>query len=333
MELIECVPNISSGDAAVVSKVCKSLSALPIFLLHTDSNPDANRTVLTFTGEPLAVLEAAFTLIRYSLELIDMSTHSGVHPCVGATDVCPFIPLEGSSLEKCQALAHTLAKRVATELNLPVFLYAKAASSSERYPLSYFRQGGLSRLKERLENLELFPDYGPPQLHPTGGAVLIGARDFLIAYNVNLKNASLAQAKRLASWIRESGSHTNTAPVQPLRAVQAIGWELKGVGITQVSTNILDFRTTSLFTVFNTIGEAAQDLGIEVTGSELIGLVPKEALIRSGQEAANQSGIKISTEAELLAYASKALGLSDLAPFVTTERIIEKRLAAFGVYL
>ncbi|SPP64816.1 glutamate formimidoyltransferase [Nitrospira lenta] len=272
-KIVECIPNFSEGrNPATIQALLAAVESIPgIRLLDRTSDPDHHRSVLTFAGDPDAVLEAAFHAIQIATQLIDLRRHTGVHPRIGATDVVPFVPLQGVTMEDCIQLARRLGKRVGGELNIPVFLYEQAAGHPNRTRLEAIRQGGLSGLETRMAaDRNWQPDFGPSRLHERAGAIVIGARQPLIAFNVNLKTADLTIAKTIAQTIRQSNGG--------LPCVKAIGVPLASRGMVQISMNLTDYRVTSMDTAFHTIQTEAAKAGVEIAESELIGLVPQAAL-------------------------------------------------------
>ncbi|KAF4516009.1 hypothetical protein B566_EDAN000246 [Ephemera danica] len=272
-KIVECIPNFSEGrNPATVQALIAAVDSVPgVRLLDRTSDPDHHRSVLTFAGDPDAVVEATFQAIRIATTLIDLRNHTGAHPRIGATDVVPFVPIQGSTMEDCVQLARQLGERVGGTLNIPVFLYEQAAGHSERTRLETIRQGGLSGLGARMAtDRNWHPDFGPPQLHDTAGAMVIGARQPLIAFNVNLNTANLNIAKTIARAIRESSGG--------LPCLKAIGVALASRGIVQVSMNLTDYRVTSMATAFRAVQTEAAKVGVELAESELIGLVPQAAL-------------------------------------------------------
>lgn len=276
-KLVECVPNFSEGRRPeVVEAIVSQINAIPgVFLLDKEMDVDHNRAVVTIVGEPEAVKEAAFRMIKKAAELIDLNQHRGEHPRMGATDVVPFIPLENVSMEECVRLAQDLGKRVGQALQIPVFLYEEAAARPERKNLAQVRKGQFEGLREEIgANPDRTPDYGPNQIHPTAGATAIGARFFLVAYNVNLNSQDINLAKRIAKEIRESGGG--------FPSVKAMGFDLADRRIVQVSMNMVNYIVTSLATVYKAIAEKAEAAGVKVLESEIVGLVPQDALINAG---------------------------------------------------
>jgi len=273
-QIIECVPNFSEGRRAeIVESIIAEIKAVPaVKLLDYEMDANHNRAVVTFIGEPRAVFQAAFDAISKASELIDMEKHEGGHPRIGATDVVPFIPIRNVSTEECVKLANDLGKKVGEELQIPVYLYEDAAKTETRRNLANIRRGQYEGLKEAiLTDPERMPDYGPAKMHPKAGAVVIGARMPLIAYNVNLNCSDIELAKKIAKTIRfKDGGFKN---------VKAIGLELADRGIVQVSMNLTNYIETPVQVVFDKINELASEAGVEVLESEIIGLIPKDALL------------------------------------------------------
>lgn len=346
MQIVECVPNFSEGrDDTVIGAIAEAISAVAGgHLLDVDSSRGANRTVMTFVGTPEPMLEAAFRAIRTASEMIDMRCHRGAHARLGATDVCPFVPLHGIDMSACVQLAEQLGERVARELDIPVFLYANAAKISGRRALPDVRRGEYEGLITRFSTPGSEPDYGKPALNERAGATIIGARDLLIAFNVNLDTKSKQVADRIAAKIRQSGRLTrdlngnvvrNEAgePVREpgtLKAVRSVGWFIEDYDCVQVSTNLIDFRITSLHQTYEEIKRQAAAVGVRVVGSEIIGCVPRAAMLEAGKF---YTGTVESTEGELIKAAIKWLGLENVRPFSGEKKILEYRLADFGVQL
>ena len=337
--LLECVPNFSEGnDAEVIRRITDRIEAVEgIRLLDVDPGKGANRTVVTFVGPPDAVAEAAFAAIEKAAELIDMRKHSGKHPRIGATDVCPLVPVSGISMDEAVALARSLAERVGRELQIPVYCYENAAFTEERRNLAFCRTGEYEGLEERLRDPRWKPDFGPARFNARAGATVIGARDFLVAYNVNLNTTSARLAGAIAAEIREKGrprkdglNADGNPPCIPgaLKACKAIGWYIREYGIAQVSMNLTDISVTPVHRAFEEVCRRAEALGLRVTGSEIVGLVPKRALTEAGRyflhKQRRSAGV---SEEELIRIASRSLGLSDLKPFIADEKIIEYRVA------
>lgn len=272
-QLIECVPNFSEGrDQKIVHALIDAVaSTAGVVLLDHSMDADHHRSVLTFCGDPDAIIEAAFRAVRIATQLIDLRTHAGVHPRIGATDVVPLIPLKGTTMQDCIQLAKRLGERVGRELEVPVFLYERAAGRADHVPLEAVRRGGLDGLAFRMESDPgWIPDFGPPRLHPSAGAIAIGARPPLIAYNVNLRSVEVGQAQSIARAVRHSSGG--------LPSVKAIGVALSSRGMVQVAMNLTDYLVTPILTAFQRVKAEAAKRGIEVAGSELVGLVPQAAL-------------------------------------------------------
>lgn len=346
MQLIECVPNFSEGrDPAVIRQITAAIEAVEgVTLLDVDPGKATNRTVVTFVGSPEAVTEAAFRAIQKACEVIDMRQHQGEHPRMGATDVCPLIPIANISMEETAAWAQRLGERVGRELQLPVYLYEAAASRPERKNLAHIRAGEYEGLPEKIQRPEWKPDFGPAQFNAQSGATVIGARDFLVAYNVNLNTTSPRRANSVAFDVREIGRVlTDEQTGKPLKdadgnalrepgllkGVKAIGWYIEEYGIAQISMNITDIRATPLHTAFEACRESADRRGMRVTGSELVGLMPLSVLLEAGRyflhRQERSSGV---SEAELIKIAVKSMGLDELAPFDPQQKIIEYNLSA-----
>ncbi len=273
MKLVECVPNFSEGRREeVVNQIVAEITKVPgVKLLDKEMDPDHNRSVITFVAPPEAVVEAAFNATKKAAELIDLNKHRGAHPRIGATDVIPFVPLKDITVEECVELANKLAKRIADELNIPVYLYEEAATRPERKDLAWIRKGEFEGLREAIKTDPLRkPDYGPSEVHPTAGATVVGVRKFLIAYNVNLGTNDLSIAKKIARRVR--------AKHGGLSAVKALGFELKNRGIVQVSMNLVDFEKSPVYLAFELVRILAERYGVPVIGSEVVGLIPQKAL-------------------------------------------------------
>jgi glutamate formiminotransferase len=329
-KIIECVPNFSEGRKLdIINKIASSIrSTENVKLLNVEPDRDYNRTVITFAGEPSCVKEAAFNAISTASELIDMSRHKGEHPRIGATDVCPIIPVTNVTNDECVKLAIELGRDVGEKLGIPVYLYEDAARSEERRNLANIRRGEYEGLKQKLRDLE--PDYGPVEYNDKvrkSGATVIGARFFLIAYNVNLSFDDIRVANEIAKKVRESGymiaDETGEKKRVPgmLKYVKAIGVELREYNISQVSMNLTNYKETSIHMAFETVKTQAREYGMKVTGSEIIGLVPKEALVEAG---AFYTGNK--SEEELIEAAIENLGLNQLNKFEPEKKIIENLL-------
>lgn len=341
--LVECVPNISEGRRdEVIQAIAQVVESVPgVRLLDVDPGRATHRTVITFVGPPETIGEAAFRLIKEAARRIDMSQHKGEHPRMGATDVCPFVPVSGVTMEECVAIAHALGKRVGEELGIPGYYYEEAATRPERKNLAYCRKGQYEGLA-KLAQPEEAPDFGPARFDDSvrkTGATAIGARDFLIAYNINLNTTSTRRANAIAFDIRETGrvvpgSGPGGEPQRvpgSLKAVKGIGWYIPEYGIAQLSLNLTDIRVTPVHIAFDEACEKAQSRGIRVTGSELVGLMPLRVLTDAADHYLRKQGRSLGiSESEKVKIAVKSLGLDDLAPFQPEERVIEYRIAQTG---
>lgn len=339
-KIVECVPNFSEGrDMAVIEQITAEIKAVPeVQLLDVDPGKDTNRTVVTLAGSPAGVLEAAFRAIKKAAELIDMSKHKGAHPRMGATDVCPFVPVAGVTMEECVEIAKALGRRVADELGIPVYLYEEAAACEARRSLAYIREGEYEALAEKLKKEEYRPDFGEPVFNPKAGATVIGAREFLIAYNVNLNTRNVKLAKEIANRMREKGrvvknSATGEKETIPgtLKAVRAVGWYIDEYNMAQISVNLLNYKITPLYRVFEEAEKFAAEFGLRVTGSELVGLIPLEAMLETGRHFLRKQGSSTGvSEAELVRVAVQSLGLDELSAFEPEHKIIEYRFRKAG---
>ena len=350
-KLIECVPNISEGrDMAVINSISDVVEKIDdVRLLNVDPGKATNRTVITFIGEPEAVLEAAFELIKKTKELIDMSNHLGEHPRMGAVDVCPLIPISNISMEETVVYAHKLAKRVGLELGIPVYCYENAAKKKDRVNLADCRSGEYEGLEKKISSKNWKPDYGPNKFNTSvkkSGATAIAARDFLIAYNINLNTTSTRRANAIAFDLREAGrikreggklngkilkDKKGNVLRQPgyFKNLKGIGWYIQEYGIAQISYNLTNINTTPLHEVFDKTCERAEVRGLRVTGSELIGLVPKKVLIDAGKYfLVKQKRSLAIPEKDIIHIAVKSLGLDELSKFNPNERIIEYLIEA-----
>ncbi|MCB0325055.1 MAG: glutamate formimidoyltransferase [Bdellovibrionales bacterium] len=316
--LVECVPNISEGrNELVIRRIAGAASSVEgIRLLHIDKGSDAHRTVVTFAGPASAILEAAWRFAKATFENLDMRNHRGEHRRIGALDVFPFVPLEGTTMEQCVSLAEALGERIGVELGVPVYLYEEAARIPERRALPQVRGKGYETLEHRLKSVRWRPDFGPAQFHSRSGAAIVGARKILVAFNIGLMSSDVAAAQRIAERIRSSG--TSGKPGR-LAEVRAVGWMMPTYSCAQVSTNILDWQQTGLYDVFEACREEAAGEGIELRGSELIGLLPEAALL----DVAQRLGVGGSGD-DALAAAVQYLGLNAFSPFVLEERLLER---------
>ncbi len=340
MKLVECVPNFSEGrDMAVIEKITSEIESTEgVKLLDVDPGKDTNRTVVTFIGSPDAVVEAAFKAIARAAEVIDMSKHSGAHARMGATDVCPFVPVSEITMEECAELARRLGARVGEELQIPVYLYEHAASTPERRNLANIRAGEYEGLPDKLKDPAWKPDFGPARFNKGAGATVIGAREFLIAYNVNLNTRDTKVAREIAFTIREKGrlkrdgdgkvvrDDSGKALREPgiFKACKAVGWYMEDFGRAQVSINLVDYKITPPHLVFDECSRIAGEMGARVTGSELVGLIPLEAMLAAGKHYLEKLGkTKGVPESELIHTAVLSMGLGDLYPFEPEKKIIE----------
>ncbi|HSU86508.1 MAG TPA: glutamate formimidoyltransferase [Chthoniobacterales bacterium] len=345
-KLIECVPNFSEGrDLNVIRQITAAIEAVDrVSLLDVDPGASTNRTVVTFVGSPDAVVEGAFRGIQKAAELIDMRRQKGAHPRMGATDVCPFIPVNDVSWEEAIECARSLGKRVAEELKIPVYLYEKAASDPARSNLSVIRAGEYEGFFEKIKQTAWKPDFGAAEFNQRSGATVIGARDFLVAYNVNLNTRSVRRANAVAFDVRENGrikteDGTPTGkkvldekgePIRipgMLRHVKAIGWYVEEYGIAQVSMNLTNISETPLHAAFDACSEAAAERGMRATGSEVVGMLPKKCLIEAGKYfLRKQKWSEGAAEEELIELAIRSMGLSELKPFDPREKVIEYKI-------
>lgn len=344
--VLECVPNFSEGrDPDIIRRIRDRLDSVPgASVLHVDPGQATNRTVITLAGDPDAVVEAAFRGIAAAAELIDMRTHHGEHPRMGATDVCPLVPISGITMEEAAELARGLGKRVADELGIPVYLYEAAQPDARRRRLPDIRDGEYEGLERKLADPAWKPDFGPARFNPASGATVIGARDFLVAYNINLNTTSTRRANAVAFDVRETGrplreggaltgkvltdaeGHPLLEP-GTLKAVKAIGWFIGEYGIAQVSMNLTDLSVTPIHLAFDEVDRAARERGMRVTGSELVGLVPLKAMLDAGRHYLRRQQRSLGlSERELIHIAVRSLGLNEVTPFVPEERIIEYKL-------
>jgi glutamate formiminotransferase/formiminotetrahydrofolate cyclodeaminase len=344
MKLVECVPNFSEGrDRRIIDAIAAEIAATPgALLLDVDPGAATNRTVITLIGTPEAVSEAAFRAIAQAARSIDMTRHRGEHARLGATDVCPFVPVSGATMDDCVALARALGRRVGEELGIPVYLYEAAATRPERRSLADIRRGEYEGLAERMKDPSHRPDFGPATFNARAGATVIGAREFLIAYNVNLNTRDRKLAQAIAQEIREAGKPkrgpdgkivkdaggaTVTVPGR-FKECRAVGWYIPEFGRAQVSINLTNYKVTPLHAVFDACCEEAGRLGLRVTGSELVGLIPREALLAAGDHFLSKQGKTTGIpEKERVHSAVLSLGLADLAAFDPAAKVIEYRYA------
>src|ERR1043165_2745985 len=331
-QLIECVPNFSEGnDLNIIKQITDEIEKVEgVRLLNVDPGKATNRTVVTFVGQPANVIEAAYQAIKKAGELIDMSKHKGEHPRMGATDVCPLIPIAGISMEETATYAKRLAERVGKELQIPVYLYEAAQPDKGRSNLSVSMAGEYEGFFKKIKEPQWKPDFGPAVFDAKRGGTVIGARDFLIAYNVNLNTTSVRRANSVAFDIREAGRKVKNEKgeevIQPgtLKAVKAIGWFIEEYGIAQISINLTNINITPVHIAFDEVCKKAEARGIRVTGSELVGLIPLKAMLDAGKyflkKQKRSTGV---SEKELIRIAVISMGLDELSPFKSEERIIE----------
>ena len=345
-KLVECVPNFSEGrDQNVIRQISDAIESVDgVSLLDVDPGGSTNRTVVTFVGSPDAAVEAAFRAIKKAAQLIDMRKHKGAHPRMGATDVCPLIPVSNLSWEEAIACANRLAKRVGDELKIPVYLYEKAAKNESRSNLSVIRTGEYEGFFEKIRQPEWKPDFGPDIFNEKSGATVIGVRDFLVAYNVNLNTRSVRRATSVAFDVRDQGRvktedgtpsrkpvlDGNSEPVRipgMLKHVKAIGWFVQEYGIAQVSMNLTNIEETPLHAAFDACCESAAKRGLRVTGSEIVGMVPKKCLVDAGRYfLRKQKWSEGVSDEELIDIAIRSMGLSELKPFDPKEKVIEFKI-------
>ncbi len=336
--IVECVPNFSEGrNMKVIEEIVNAIKEVKdVYVLDVDPGEATNRTVVTFVGTPEAVKEAAFRAIKKAAELIDMRNHHGAHPRMGATDVCPFVPVKGVTMEDCVKIAEEVGKRVGEELGIPVYLYEYAAKEDYRRNLADIRAGEYEALPEKLRDEKWKPDFGPAEWNEhvaKTGATVIGARDFLIAYNVNINSTDRKIANKIAKVIRERGykkkmpDGTKVQVPGRLKYVKAIGWYIDEYRRAQISINLTNFHETPLWKVFETCEEEAAKIGARVTGSEIVGLVPLEAILDAGKHFLRKMGKSDAVpEEDIVHEAIISLGLNDVAPFDPTEKIIEYKI-------
>ena len=331
-QLIECVPNFSEGsDMSIIKQITNEIESVEgVRLLDVDPGKATNRTVVTFVGEPISVIEAAFRAIKKAAELIDMRKHTGEHPRMGATDVCPLIPVANISMEETAEWSKKLGERVGNELEIPVYLYEDAQKNPERKNLSIIRAGEYEGFSKKILLSEWAPDFGKAIFNAKSGATVIGARDFLVAYNINLNTTSTRRANAIAFDVRESGRKIQNEKgeeiVQPgtLKSVKAIGWFIEEYGVAQISMNLTNVNITPIHIAFDEVCKKANERGVRVTGSELVGLIPLKSLLDAGRHflEKQQRSVGVS-EKELIHIAVKSLGLDELSEFIPEKKIIE----------
>lgn len=332
--ILECVPNFSEGrDPEKIAAIANAVSGVPgVVLLHIDTSPAANRTVMTFAGNPRAVADAAFAAIKKAAEVIDMSAQEGVHPRIGATDVCPLVPLQGMTMKEADYYANQLGQRVGEELGIPVYLYEHSAKSNHRRALPDIRKGQYEGFAEKIKLPEWAPDFGPLAFTPKSGATVIGARDILVAFNISLdtedvdKAAHIAERLRTRGFTREENGQRVKVPGL-LQQTRAIGWYMADYKQAQVSLNILDYRVTSPLQAFEACKSLAEEMGITIKGSEVIGLIPLDCMLEAGTFSMMKKGISTDMDPQYKIHeAIRYLGLDQLKPFEPGERILEFNL-------
>lgn len=342
-KIIECVPNFSEGrDMSIIRQITKVIESVEgVTLLDVDPGKDTNRTVVTFVGAPEPVAEAAFLCVKKASEVIDMSKHHGAHPRMGATDVCPFVPVSGISMEETAQIARMVAGRIGSDLGIPVFCYENAAFSPLRKNLADCRSGEYEGLKKKLSDPLWKPDFGPAEFNARAGATAVGARDFLVAYNVNLNTTSTRRANSIAYDVREKGrparegdalngkllldENGNSIMIPgTLKCVKAIGWYIEEYGIAQISMNLTNISVTPVHIAFDEVCRKAEARGVRVTGSELVGLIPLKSLLDAGRYFLEKQKLSLGvSDDELIKIAVKSLGLNDIHQFKPEEKIIE----------
>ena len=350
-QLIECVPNFSEGsDQNKINNIVNKINSVDgITILDIDSGKDTNRTVVTFVGKPDSVIDAAFEGIKEASQLIDMSSHTGTHPRIGATDVCPLIPIKGISMDECVKYSHQLAERVGTQLKIPVYLYENSAKNPDRKNLAVIRDGEYEGLKKKLNDKQWKPDFGPAEFNAFSGATVIGCREFLIAYNINLNTKDKRLATDIAFEIREQGRskriknpessnlldgeivrNNDESPVKVpgmFKDVKAIGWYVSEYNRAQISINFINYKVSSIHDVFDTVCKLAEERGVRVTGSELVGLIPMDAVLLAGKHYLTKQNRTMGvSEKDIIECAVQSLGLDDVSKFDPNEKIIENSI-------
>lgn len=335
-KIIECVPNFSEGrDMGVIKQITDTIESVQgVKLLNVDPGKDTNRTVVTFIGDPESVADAAFRAVKRASEVIDMSKHYGEHPRMGATDVCPFVPVSGITMEEAVIIARKVAKRIGTELKIPVYCYENAAFEEKRRNLANCRSGEYEGLKMKLSDPSWKPDFGPVIFNERSGATAVGARDFLVAFNVNLNTTSTRRANAIALDVREKGRNVRNEKGEyisipgTLKSVKAIGWYIEEYGIAQVSMNLTNILVTPVHIAFDEVCRKADAHGVRVTGSELVGLIPLKALLDAGRYflEKQQWSTEVSDD-ELIKIAVRSMGLNDFQVFKPEKKIIEYVMA------
>lgn len=337
--IIECVPNFSEGrNTETIYAIANAIRSVPgAHLLHIDTSAAANRTVMTFAGEPKAVVEAAFLAIKKAGELIDMSTQEGVHPRIGATDVCPLVPLYDITMDEVVMWSKKLGERVGNELNIPVYLYEYSSSGEHRKALPDIRKGQYEKFSEKIKHPDWLPDYGPVSFPVNTGATVIGARDVLVAFNISLKTSDVEKANYIADRIRERGytikENGHKVKVSGmLPKLRAIGWYMADFEAAQVSMNLLDYKTTSPLKVWEACHALAETIDVEVIGCEVVGLIPESCLLEAGAFTYMKEQKELPHDKELLVHAAIGhLGLNKVKPFDPQEKVLEYALHNAGL--
>ena len=347
-QLIECVPNFSEGrDENIINAIAVNLQSVEdVKILDIDSGKDTNRTVITIIGSPMAVAESAFRGIKIASELIDMRNHNGTHPRIGATDVCPFIPVSNVSEQECVQISQAVGERVGKELGIPVYLYEKSAKYNDRIKLPDIRKGEYEGLSNKLLDPNWMPDFGPSNIHIKAGATVMGCRDFLIAYNINLNTKDTRLATDIAFELREAGRskripspesknlldgeivrHKDGRPIKVpgiFKDIKAIGWYVEKFKRAQISVNFNNYRVSTIHDVYDKACLLAEERGVRVTGSELVGLIPLDAIIMAGKHYLKKQNRSIGvSESDIINCAIQSLGLDDVTPFLEDEKIID----------
>src|SRR5664280_958370 len=342
-KIVECVPNFSEGrDMGIIRQITDAIESVEgVKLLDVDPGKDTNRTVVTFVGNPESVAEAAFLSVKKASEVIDMSKHHGAHPRMGATDVCPFVPVSGITMNETISVAQKVAERIGNELDIPIYCYENAARKPERRNLANCRSGEYEGLRKKLTDPEWKPDFGPSVFNERAGATAVGARDFLVAFNVNLNTTSTRRANAIAYDVREKGrperegdkitgkivKDENGEKVMipgSLKSVKAIGWYIKEYGIAQISMNLTNISVTPVHIAFDEVCRKADAKGVRVTGSELVGLIPLKCLLDAGRYFLDKQQLSSGvSDEELIKIAIKSMGLNDIHHFKPEEKVIE----------
>lgn len=337
-KILECVPNFSEGrDSGKIAAIADAIRSVPgAQLLHIDTSPAANRTVMTFAGEPAAVVEAAYLAIQKAAEVINMSQQAGVHPRIGATDVCPLVPLQGMSMEETIGYSRELGQRVGDELGIPVYMYEHSATKDHRRALPDIRKGQYEGFAEKIQQPDWLPDYGPAVFTPRSGATVIGARDVLVAFNISIDTQDVTIAEHIAQRLRERGYYINENGVRTkvpgqMKKLRAIGWYMADFGSAQVSMNLLDYRVTSPLKVWQACSTLAAEAGVQLIGSELIGLMPESCVLEAGEFYLQEQGKTAVQKEEVIAAGIDCLKLDKVKPFPPEEKILEYALQRAGL--